>query len=64
MKGERHIGLRGERLGVSRSGYSRWESARPSTRSREDATLKIEIARFHRAESRQRRSALDRRRPA
>jgi transposase InsO family protein len=48
MKGEHHIGLRGERLGVSRSGYSRWERTRPSARSREDATLKIEIARFHR----------------
>jgi transposase-like protein len=48
MKGEHHIGLRGELLGVSRSGYYRWESAGPSTRQREDATLKVEIARFHR----------------
>jgi putative transposase len=48
MKGEHHIGLLCELLGVSRSGYYRWESAGPSTRQREDTTLKVEIARFHR----------------
>ncbi len=31
-------------LGVSRSGYYRWASARPSTRAREDQRLKPVIA--------------------
>lgn len=48
MKGEHHIGLLCELLGVSRSGYYRWQAAGPSKRQREDQTLKVEIARFHR----------------
>lgn len=48
MKGDHHIGILCELLGVSRSGYYRWQTARPSKRHREDETLKVEIARFHR----------------
>ncbi len=48
MKGEHHLNLLCELLGVSRSGYYRWQAAQPSKRQREDATLKAEIARFHR----------------
>lgn len=48
MKGEHPIGLLCELLGVSRSGYYRWQAAGPSKRQREDQILKVEIARFHR----------------
>jgi transposase InsO family protein len=48
MKGAHSIGLLCALLGVSRSGYYQWQAARPSQRQRTDATLKAEIARFHR----------------
>lgn len=48
MKGAHSIGLLCALLGVSRSGYYQWQAARPCKRQREDATLKVEIARFHR----------------
>lgn len=48
MKGEHKIGTLCELLGVSRSGFYRWLSARPGKRRREDAALSAQIARFHR----------------
>lgn len=48
MKGEHNIGMLCELLGVSRSGYYRWQQPRPTRRQREDADLAAQIARFHR----------------
>ena len=48
MKGEPNIGVLCELLGVSRSGYYRWQQPRPTRRQREDADLAAHIARFHR----------------
>jgi hypothetical protein len=48
MKGEHQVAMLCEVLGVSRSGYYRWQQARPSQRACEDATLTAQIARFHR----------------
>ncbi len=48
MKGEHGIDLLCELLGVSRSGYYRWQTARPTKRKCEDAALAGQIARFHR----------------
>jgi transposase InsO family protein len=46
MKGEHNIGMLCELLGVSRSGYYRWQQPRPTRRQREDADLAAQIARF------------------
>lgn len=48
MKGEHHLTMLCEVLGVSRSGYYRWQQARPSRRACKDAALTAQIARFHR----------------
>ena len=48
MKGEHNIGMLCELLGVSRSGYYRWQQPRPTRRQREDTDLAAQIARFHR----------------
>ena len=48
MKGEHNIGMLCELLGVSRSGYYRWQQPQPTRRQREDADLAAQIARFHR----------------
>jgi len=48
MKGEHNIGMLCELLGVSRSGYYRWQQPRPTRRQCEDADLAAQIARFHR----------------
>lgn len=48
MKGEHHLGMLCELLGVSRSGYYRWQAAKPTKRQRDDAALAAQIARLHR----------------
>lgn len=48
MKGEHHLGMLCELLGVSRSGYYRWQAAKPTKRQRGDAALAAQIARLHR----------------
>jgi len=48
MKGEHQVAMLCEVLGVSRSGYYRWQQAKPSQRACEDAALTAQIARFHR----------------
>ena len=48
MKGEHNIGMLCELLGVSRSGYYRWQEPQPTRRQREDADLAAQIAMFHR----------------
>jgi len=48
MKGDHPIGMLCELLEVSRSGYYRWQAARPTRREREDGVLTAQIARFHR----------------
>lgn len=48
MKGERSIGMLCEVLGVSRSGYYRWEQRRPTRRQNEDAVLSERIMAAHR----------------
>jgi putative transposase len=48
MKGEHHVAMLCEVLGVSRSGYYRWQQAKPSRRACKDAALTAQIARFHR----------------
>jgi transposase-like protein len=48
MKAEHNIGMLCELLGVWRSGYYRWQQARPSRRQSENASLAAQIARFYR----------------
>lgn len=48
MKGAHHVGMLCELLEVSRSGYYRWQTAKPSRRQRDDAILAAQIAQFHR----------------
>ena len=48
MKGEHKLNMLCELLGVSRSGYYRWQTARPTRRQRDDAALAAQIARSHR----------------
>lgn len=48
MKGEQSIGTLCEVLGVSRSGYYRWEQRRPTRRQSEDAVLSERIVAAHR----------------
>jgi transposase InsO family protein len=48
MKGEHPVGMLCELFGVSRSGYYRWQAAKPTKRQCEDAALAAQIARFHR----------------
>ena len=47
MKGEHHVQLLCEVLGVSRSGYYRWLTAKPSARARRDAELSDKIIGFY-----------------
>lgn len=48
MKGEQSIGMLCELLGVSRSGYYRWEQRRPTRRQSEDQILSEHIMAAHR----------------
>ena len=48
MKGEQSIGMLCELLGVSRSGYYRWEQSRPTRRQSEDEVLSERIMAAHR----------------
>lgn len=48
MTGEHNVELLCEVLGVSRSGYYRWLTSRPSARSRQDAEISGKILAFHR----------------
>lgn len=47
MKGEHPVALLCELLAVSRSGYYRWQSRRPTARQREDAQLGTQITAAH-----------------
>jgi putative transposase len=47
MKGEHPVALLCEVLGVSRSGYYRWQSRRPTPRQREDEQLSANILAAH-----------------
>jgi transposase InsO family protein len=47
MKGEHSVGVLCELLGVSRSGYYRWQEQRPTRRQREDVRLSAQIATAH-----------------
>ncbi len=47
MKGEHPVKLLCGLLGVSRSGYYRWQERRPTPRQRDDARLAIQIAAAH-----------------
>ena len=49
MKGDHPIRRLCGLLGVSPSGYYRWQQMRPSTRAREDAALSAQIAAAHQA---------------
>ncbi len=48
MKGEHQVSMLCELLGVSRSGYYRWQAAKPTKRQRDDAALAAQIGQFHR----------------